>query len=44
MRWLHGIPDSMDMNLCKPQEIVRTMRPDVLQSMGVSKSWTLLSD
>ena len=33
-RWLDGIIDSMDINLSKLQEIVRTEEPDVLQSMG----------
>ena len=39
MRWLDGIADSMDISLSKLQEIV-TGKPDVLQSMGVAKSWT----
>ena len=34
MRWLDSITDSMDMNLSKLREIVRTEEPGVLQSMG----------
>ena len=34
MRWLDNITDSVDMNLSKLQEIVRTEEPGVLQSMG----------
>ena len=33
MGWLDSITDSMDMNLGKPQEMVRTRKTNMLQSM-----------
>ena len=44
MRWLDGITDSMDMSLSKLQKVVKDRAPGMLQSMGISKSWTVLSD
>ena len=45
MRWLDGITDSTDMTLSKLQEMVKeTRKPDMLQSLGVTKSQTQLTD
>ena len=42
MRWLDSITDSIDMNLSKLQEIVKS---GVLHTVhGVAKNWTQLSD
>ena len=38
MRWLEGICDAMGMKLGKLREMVRAMRPDVLQRMGSKKA------
>ena len=37
VRWLDSITDSMDMNLSKLQEIVKTGEPGMLQSMGLQR-------
>ena len=37
MRLLDGITDSVDMSLSKFQEMVKTGKPGVLQSMGLQR-------
>ena len=44
MRWLDGIPDSMDMNLSKPGEIVKDREAWRAVVHGITKSQTQLSD
>ena len=44
MRWFDGITDSMEMNLCKLQEMVRDRKAWRAAVQGVVKSWTRLGN
>ena len=44
MRWFNGITHSLDMSLSKLPELVMDRKPGMLQSMGVIKSRTRLSN
>jgi len=40
LRWLGSITDSIDVNLSKPQEIVKDREAWSASAYGVAKNWT----
>ena len=44
MRWLDGITDSMEMNLCKLQGMVRDREAWHAAVQGAMKTWTQLGN